>query len=272
MLLPIVGFGQSIFEQFGVKRYGNTHDQPFYYADRISQDSLNRLVFQYSSKIKNYDKVMVYDGQRFSKRKPLGRGQFLSKDTLRNVTWYRPDLFTAVAYRDDTLFTTIHTDDYFRLNFHRVLTRGKQLFVLTNSGILEYEWKGDELNYLRSIPVASKSGTVDDLVISGDTLYCRTNEGVVYKLYNDINTQYAVDLPNQRFRLPGNRIVRTDRYQNRIITSDTYQYDLIVSLINKSYKYLEDSHGRFWVNLTSGDEIGMYVYEQGSLQGIKIDR
>ena len=274
LLCSVSSFAQSIFDRFGIKQYGNSHDQPFYHAEDIRQDSLNRLVFKYSSNFLLYDDIMEYDGIEFRKRKKLGRGEFLSEDTLHNVTWYKPDLFTAVAYRDDSIFTTIHTDDYLKLNFHRLQQKGDMVIALTNSGLIEYKWLDDELQYVRTIPVESPSGLVDDLLIVKDTLYCNTGEGVTYILYDDTNTQYRLKkvIPNIGLQLPGERIVRSYHpNKNRIINKGSWLHTLLISLKNTRGRYFVDSKGRFWTYITSGENKGFNVFQKNSMVGQKID-
>lgn len=263
---------QTLFDRFGVKQYGNSHDQPFYHAEDIRQDSLNRLVFKYSSKFRLYDHIMEFDGIEFRKSKKLGRGEFLLKDTIHNVTWYRPDLFTAVAYRHDTIYTTIHTDDHLKLNFHRIQQKGNVVFALTNSGLIEYQWQDNDLRYIRTIPVESASGVVDDLLIVEDTLYCNTAEGVIYTLYEDSKVHYNVEraIPNIAFQLPGERIVRSHKSKNRIVNKGSWLHTLLISSKN-SGKYFVDSKGRYWNAIASGQNKALNVFQKNSMIGYAVD-
>ena len=273
MLLSVSTFAQSIFERYGVKQYGNTHDQPFYHAEDIHQDSLNRLVFKYSSKFRDYDYIMEYDGAEFKKVKALGRGELLAIDTIHNVKWYRPDLFTAVAYRGDSIYYMINTNDHFKLNFHKVYQVGHILYALTNSGVIEYQWKDEDLTFIRSIPFSSAAGVVDDILVIRDTIFCKTDEGVMYKLYDNVKVQHEVQHTGKRkrFELPSGAIVRKDREENRILPTDSWIYKLLISLNNRPTIYFEDNKGRFWVYVTSGENQGINLYERNSMNGQKID-
>ena len=262
--MPILG--QSIFESFGVKPYGNSFDQPFYEADNIHQDSLNRLIFRYSSKFKDFDKNMHFDGQNFIKNEPLGKGEFQGVDSLHNVTWYKPDLFTAVAYRGDSIFTTIHTNDYFELNFHYVYQHNDLAFLVTNSGLLEFEWNEGKLLFSRKIPISTAN--IYRLEVIGDTLFCKTNKGTKYKLYSDISIEYSYGKHDSyNFQLPGNRIIRKDNKTPKILSSDSWIHNVLSNSNHSIQHYLEDRKGRLWTYDYNSSTKGLNVYENNKTTG-----
>ena len=269
VLISMPGIGQSIFENFGVKHYGNSFDQPFYEADNIHQDSLNRLIFRYSSKFKDYDKSMHFDGHKFIKNQPLGKGEFQGRDSLHNVTWYKPDLFTAVAYRGDSIFTTIHTNDYFKLNFHYVYQHKNLAFLVTNSGLLEFEWVRGKLQFSRKIPISTAN--IYRLEVIGDTLFCKTNKGTKYKLYSDISIEYSYGKHDSyNFQLPGNRIIRKDNKTPKILSSDSWIHNVLSNSNHSIQHYLEDRKGRLWLYDYNGPAKGLNVYENNKTTGTLI--
>lgn len=269
MLIGTPVLAQSIFERFGVKQYGNSFDQPFYEADNIHQDSLNRLIFRYSSEFKDFDKLMYFDGHKFIKNKPTGKGEFQGVDSLHNVTWYKPDLFTAVAYRGDSIFTTIRTNDYFKLNFHYVYQHNDLAFLVTNSGLLEFEWKEGKLEFSRKIPISSAN--IYGLEVIGDTLFCKTNQGTKYKLYSDISKEYSYGIHDSyNFQLPGNRIIRKDNKTPKIISSDSWIHQILSAKNHSIQYYLEDRKGRIWAYDYKGPEKGLHIYKNNMTSSIPI--
>jgi len=252
-------------DTLGIVQYGNTIESSFHSAKDIYQDSINRLVFNSGGNIYRYD------GHEFENLGLDTLGSLLSHDPILKIDWYSKDYFFLKGYRNGELVFTIQTKDYFERNITTALTYNDYLFVVTNSGVIQFRREANKFAYL-------KSYLIDDVELYGihafnDSLFIngskgnyflddyKSGEGTFVK-YNSSYNKLYIETPDKQILLTeypsncNNAIYQAPKSYDQ--ASDLYQL-----LKNKEYKIgtvYPDSKDGYWFNARYQDEIKAVYY------------
>ena len=250
-------FGQLSLPEFGIKRHGNTIEQPFHSAFNIHQDVHQQLVAYQS--IANRE-LLVYDGYQFT-LKPTS--EFEGKQLLQdeNGIWVSEENFHLVCHGTKT--DSLDVRDYLTRNICELKCYDGIYYLTTNDGLIRFTWSDGKIQVISSHQYHTER--LEGFHKSNDTLYFHTGHSLHYATLSDLDhfTEYHIEglEHGTLFVLPGHRIVHKE--------IGSY-YDKLISLDNSIVDFIVDKKDRLWTYQRNVDRHGVILYKSPSDDGQKL--